>query len=286
MFKNQRHREIVEILKADRFVSVHTLSERLYASEPTIRRDLATLEQQGYVQRNHGGAILSDGKQNPPILFRKGIRQKEKAGISAMAATLIAPGDLIFADASTTASYLAESINRSDRVTVVSNGISLCHLLAQKQICTYSTGGKLFRDSDAYVGSLAERAVRDFYADVFFFSVAALDQNGMVADCFEEENAIRRAMMAQSKRTVLLLGAEKFDSRASFLLCSLEDVDNVVINRELPEELVARFGLTVAKRDDDVILYQKQTATTEQTAEASERSLTPFEPPMVPSEQE
>lgn len=258
MLKNQRHREIVEILKADGFASVRTLSERLYASQPTIRRDLMTLEQQGYVQRNHGGAILSDGKLNPPILFRKGIRQKEKAGISAMAATLIAPGNLIFADASTTASYLADSINRSDRVTVVSNGVSLCRMLAQKQICTFATGGKLLRDSDAFVGSLAERAVRDFYADVFFFSVAALDKNGAVSDCFEEETAMRRVMMSQSKRSVLLLGAEKFDARAPFSLCSLEDVDNVVINRELPEEMTARFGLTAVGRDGDVILYQNR----------------------------
>ncbi|MBO5206861.1 MAG: DeoR family transcriptional regulator, partial [Clostridia bacterium] len=40
MLKNQRQLEIVEILKAEGFATVTSLSERLFASLPTIRRDL------------------------------------------------------------------------------------------------------------------------------------------------------------------------------------------------------------------------------------------------------
>ena len=50
MFKNQRHEEILEILKNESFAGVCDLSKRLFASQPTIRRDLDILEKQGYCQ--------------------------------------------------------------------------------------------------------------------------------------------------------------------------------------------------------------------------------------------
>ena len=46
MFKNQRHEEILEILKKEGFAGVCDLSKRLFASQPTIRRDLDILEKQ------------------------------------------------------------------------------------------------------------------------------------------------------------------------------------------------------------------------------------------------
>ena len=57
MYKNQRHTEILEILKEEGFCSVRELSERLYASLPTVRRDLNFLQREGLICRSHGGAI-------------------------------------------------------------------------------------------------------------------------------------------------------------------------------------------------------------------------------------
>ena len=47
MIKNERQNEILEILKKDSFATVTSLAERLYASMPTIRRDLTMLEEDG-----------------------------------------------------------------------------------------------------------------------------------------------------------------------------------------------------------------------------------------------
>ena len=81
MFKNQRHEEILEILKKEGFAGVCDLSKRLFASQPTIRRDLDILEKQGYIRRSHGGAILANGNLNTPVPYRKGKHAKEKAQI-------------------------------------------------------------------------------------------------------------------------------------------------------------------------------------------------------------
>ena len=53
-----REKQILEILLQERRVSVSDLAKRLYASEPSIRRDLIRLESRSLLKRIHGGAIL------------------------------------------------------------------------------------------------------------------------------------------------------------------------------------------------------------------------------------
>ena len=103
MLKNKRHDEILDILKSEGFISVKELGERLFASQPTIRRDLDFLENEGFVRRNHGGAMLADDTVNIPISYRRGKRLCEKMQIARLAATLIENDQLLFVDGSTTA---------------------------------------------------------------------------------------------------------------------------------------------------------------------------------------
>ena len=59
MIPDERRKEILELLDEKGYVSVKDLSQRLYVSLPTIRRDLTLLEREGYVLRTHGGAFNS-----------------------------------------------------------------------------------------------------------------------------------------------------------------------------------------------------------------------------------
>ena len=47
MHKSERQDEILAILKKNKYASVQDLGVALYASQPTIRRDLASLEAAG-----------------------------------------------------------------------------------------------------------------------------------------------------------------------------------------------------------------------------------------------
>ena len=51
MIPDERRKEILELLDEKGYVSVKDLSQRLYVSLPTIRRDLTLLEREGYVDR-------------------------------------------------------------------------------------------------------------------------------------------------------------------------------------------------------------------------------------------
>ena len=124
MHKSERQDEILAILKKNKYASVQDLGAALYASQPTIRRDLASLEAAGYVMRSHGGVILRDERIDTPVAFRSSTKTHQKMQISHAAASLIGDSRTIFIDASTTASYIAGDIQTSEKLMVVTNSLT------------------------------------------------------------------------------------------------------------------------------------------------------------------
>lgn len=256
MLKNKRHSEILEILKNEGFAEVRSLGERLYASQPTIRRDLSYLERNGYVKRSHGGAVLADDKINTPISFRRGTKTREKAQICRLAATLIPAGSLIFADDSTTASYLADIIEPKDNITVVTNGYSLCRALVQRDIRVFSTGGRLLKNSEAFVGNIAQENIKNYNAGWLFFSSSSLSRDGIISDYSEEETALRLTMYARAEHSVFLCDSTKFEKSSAFCTMSLKNIDYIVCDAPLPEELLSKVSFSLAKRDGQTFMYK------------------------------
>ena len=248
----------MEILKAESYVSVKELGERLFASQPTVRRDLNFLEKEGLVRRSHGGVILEENSINTPIFYRRDKRSKEKKQIARLASTLIENDQLIFVDGSSTALCLSDFMGESDGVTVVTNGIPMCQALAKQNIRVFSTGGRLVGESMAFVGSVSERTVLGFNADIMFFSSSSLSSEGAISDYAEEETGLRLTMHARSRRSVFLCDSEKFNRRSPFSLVELKDVDFVVTNDLLPEMLLKIQGLELIKSDNGAYMYGKK----------------------------
>ena len=243
MIKNERQNEILEILKKDSFATVTSLAERLYASMPTIRRDLSMLEEDGYVKRCHGGAMILDENTKPPVYFRRGQKAHEKSDMCRVAATLIGEGDTVFIDASTSAFHIKDFLEKSGKTTVITNGLPLANALADTDIRVYSTGGRLLKESLAFVGATAEEVVSTYNADAVFFSVASLSLDGMLSDWAEDEAMLRKAMTRSVKIKVLLCDSSKIGTASTFKLFDLSKVDYFVTDIEAPAELIQKFDL-------------------------------------------
>jgi DeoR/GlpR family transcriptional regulator of sugar metabolism len=257
MFKNQRHEEILKFLKENGFASVKELSERMYASLPTIRRDLDYLQREGLIHRSHGGAIAADEKRKAPVSFRTGTSFRQKARICRVASELIRHGNIIFTDASTTVTHLVDFINEKDDVTVITNGYPICRLLADKNIRTYSTGGRLLKSSMVFVGNSAEDTINKFNADLFFFSSSSLDENGIISDYSEEEIALRKLMFERSYKKVFLFDSKKFATRSAYRSFPLSQIDHIITDAVLPKDLLEQHHLSLYKRYETVMWYVK-----------------------------
>jgi len=257
MLKTQRHNEILEILKKDKFSQVSELSARLFVSQPTMRRDLNYLEKQGYVRRSHGGVMLVNEKINAPFLFRSGTRSTEKIKICKAAASLVSSDSLIFTDASSTALCISDYLMDIKNVTAVSNGLLACQRMSENGVQVYSTGGKLLKDSLAFVGKQAQNSVQNFNADIMFFSSSSLSSDGIISDYSEEETELRLAMLKKSAIKVFLCDSRKFDSVSAFNMCSLAEVDMLITDSPISEEIVLKYGFKLI-RQEEALIYTKQ----------------------------
>lgn len=247
MSKTERLHDILDFLKKKKYAGVQELSHALYASQPTIRRDLTQLENAGYVIRSHGGVILRDERVDTPVAFRSSTQTQQKMQISRIAADLIREGQTVFLDASTTASFMTEAIKKTDRLTVVTNSLRVAEKLADAAPTVWCTGGQLLRTSLAFVGHQSIRCVSDFCIDLAFFSSSALGTDGIIKDYSSEETEIRRVVLRSAAAKVFLCDSSKFGRISPFRVCGLDDIDCIITDAPIPPEI--RFSSLFTEKD-------------------------------------
>lgn len=246
---------MIEILKNEGFASVSTLSERLFASQPTVRRDLEYLEKEGYVRRNHGGAMFASEKINIPVSFRQKKHYHEKMRIAELASDLIENDSLIFIDAGTTVLCLAEKIAEHEGVTVVTNGLPMSQAFIGSDVNVFATGGKLNESALALVGNVAERTVELFNADIMFFSTSSFDEAGQISDYSELETSLRVAMLNRSRKKVYMFDSSKYPSKSAFCVAYAKDIDHIVTDVRFGDEQLKNMGFFLEKSIEGAYLY-------------------------------
>ena len=245
--KIPQEKRILEILETQQYASVDELSTVLRVSASTIRRALGILQQKGLVTRTHGGVkINGENNFSPSFTFRIHQNSFEKKKIALSAIKLIINGDIIFLDGSTSAFYIAEYLKEFKNIRVVTNGIDTLSLLAKNNILAYSTGGQVSTENPSVlVGGYAENMICNFHADVAFFSAQAIDNDGEIYDCFEDEIFIRRTMIKNAKTKVFLCDNTKIGKISPYHLCSIKDCDYIASNQSLPSFIPTEKCLTL-----------------------------------------
>lgn len=235
MYEYDRLREIMNILTQSKSASVRMLAKTLFVSEASIRRDLTALEKHGLVRRVFGGVLLIEGDQEEiPFYARLPEKDESKESIALEAVKRIKNGDVLMMDASSTVSLMIPHLKRFQRLTIISNASATMTGLQELDAKILITGGLMMRNSQGFVGSYAEAMVRNFNADLFFFSCGGISLDGKVSDIISEETSIRRVMMSQCRRRILLSDSSKFGRECCYNLCTVDDVDEIISDAALP----------------------------------------------------
>ena len=231
MLNKEREQEIVNILTATNgFVTVKNLCDTLFASESSIRRDLKALEARGVVKRTYGGAELVNSFPSIMTFSRRSQNNiQAKRNIAKKAATLVEDGSILFLDQSSTSFYLAGEIVNRPSLTVVTNNIEIMMLLSNTGIHVISSGGYLNSENrNCLLGSDAMRTFENIYADMVFFSVKSVSDDGIVSDFAREEVTVRGSMLKNAAKKVFLCDSSKFGTRAAYRQCTLSEVDCLI----------------------------------------------------------
>ena len=240
MFTIERQQGILNMLNTKKSVTVAELSQRFFIGEATIRRDLEKLEKRGLLKRTYGGAVQLDGLDSEIPLSIREIEQKdEKDVIGRMAAQLVQDGDIIIMDSSSTALKMVPYLKGKGKLTIITNGaktaVDLGELLHVKVYCT---GGMLRENSLSYIGELARKCIGGFFADTLFFSCRAIDIQKGLSDINEDEAELRRLMIENCKKSVLLCDSSKFDRNYFCKICDIGKIDCIITEKKPSAEWV------------------------------------------------
>ncbi len=232
MLKEERQEKILKILQEENYITANKLAKTLYASLPTIRRDLNELARKELIIRNHGGAKKIDSeKAVMPVEFRKNINYKEKRKLCEKASSLVKDNYLIFIDASTTTLQLTEFLSAFSQLTVVTNSILVSSILTKKGIKNYLTGGEMQQNSMCYAGLFAENFIRQFNFNLSFFSCHGVDENNNIVDTSLTETSLRRTLLSLSDKSVFLCDKTKFGVKAPYNLTTLNEIDVLITDK-------------------------------------------------------
>ena len=158
MLAAERRRVITERIRAAGQVVVSSLSAEFQVSEETIRRDLEWLESQGIATRIYGGAVLcGNDRIAPPYSIRKNTNIEPKVAIARKLTELVADGDTLMVDESSTAAYAVRALRQKKNITLITNSLELVREMnGQDTWHIISTGGSLKSDVLALVGPHAQ----------------------------------------------------------------------------------------------------------------------------------
>lgn len=236
MIRFERQQQILEYLSVHKCAKIAQLAGLLYASEASVRRDIAVLEEQGLVRRKYGGVILAEYEHSVvPLALRDSKNGGVKDIIASRAAQMVEDGMTVLLDASSTARRVAEHLEGKRDIRIITNNARLPER-APANITVYSTGGRYERQNRAFVGAKAEEFVRSMHADILFFSSQGMSETGVISDASEEETALRRVMLSAADRRYFLCDSSKLGIRHTFVLCSKEDIDGIICDISLPWE--------------------------------------------------
>ena len=244
MHKTERDKEILRQLLQDGEVTVEQLAARFETSNATIRRELSYLEKAGLLRRTHGGAIQVEPMLYEP--FRRfssfgaqdEMQAAEKRRIGLAAAEMIKDGEIVALSAGTTTTQVGRSIHDRKHVTIVTNAINIAMELSHRvDLKIMMTGGLLNKNCFALTGSLGIASVNEMFYDRAFISVDGIHpEHGLTSDSLEL-GAINRAIIQQSRKTVVVADHSKFGKVCKTLIAPVANVDLIITDNSAPRRL-------------------------------------------------
>ncbi len=228
--KNERQKKIIALLQEKGFVSTHKLSKTLFASIPTIRRDLILLENEGYLVRSHGGAALPpEHSMVSPVDFRRISHRTEKQLLCNAAQKYLKDYQTIFLDESTTVLPLVKHLLTLKNAVIITNSVDILMELRNSNLEFYCTGGKCILNNNL-IGHYAEEFISHFNIDVCVFASSGLSVDGQISDANEYKVGIVKTILKHSRQKIYLCDDSKIGILSKFNAADAYDVDLIITN--------------------------------------------------------
>lgn len=253
MIPAERQQFIRIALDTKGMVSIVDMADQLGVSHMTVRRDMQTLEKEGYAELVSGGAQRTGRIASElPQAEKRRLQYAEKVAIAQKAVSLIRPGAAVYFDAGTTCLAIAEAITAKselrDSILAVTNDFTVAaHLMLHANCRLYHTGGEVLRDNKSCVGETTANVISRLNLDLAFLSASSWDAE-WISTPSEPKIAVKLAAAKASRRAFLVSDSTKFGKLGFFNIIKLQELDGIITDTGLPpaaQAQLSRAGLNL-----------------------------------------
>lgn len=247
-FLSERENKILEMLIEDYNLSVTGMSEALGVSAVTIRSDLSSMEEKGFILRNRGGALPVFHNN---ILQNQRQKQEEKNRIAKAAADMVEEGDAIMVDDGTTTSLVLKYLMGKRHIHVVTNStLVLSYARVNPTLHLTMVGGEFKPSSESLAGPVSRVHLERYHVKYAFVGTGGFSLETGMTTHMEEAAEIIKVMNRQSDQTVLLADSGKYGHSGFVNIMPLTKVNMIITDKAMPSEHVKSI------RDAGIIVKQ------------------------------
>ena len=243
MFAPERIRLIKKVLLDEKSVDVSSLSSLLNVSEVTVRRDLEKLENENFLTRTHGGAILNDESEEDPALAEDTDDfSEQRRQIAEIAIHLVADNDVIALNSGIINLYIAKKLSVRHNLTVLTNDIQIAtELSANSTNHVIMPGGYLNSGTMRLSGKFAEENIRKFHVAKTFVEVNGVSMaRGYTVQSIEDASIIKEFLNIANQH-IMVCTYDAFDHIAFFPVAPISVAAKVITNPAIPENYKTFF---------------------------------------------
>lgn len=227
-FTAERRNQLAQLIISEGHVTIAEAAKKFNVSIETIRKDMIVLQDEGIINKTHGGALPSPSALEKPV-FQKGTENREKKQRIALKALDLVPknGTLIL-DSGTTTQILADYLKLESHLTIFTNNASTFASLAESHNKVFLFGGELRPSSLAVIGKWANEQILSIRADAVFLGSDGFNGfSGPTTTSFEEAE-VKTNFLNISQNTILLADSSKFIETSLFQFATWDQIDTFI----------------------------------------------------------
>jgi DeoR family fructose operon transcriptional repressor len=242
----QRRDRIQEYLVVNKIARTADLCALLETSEATVRRDLEWLEQEGFLERTHGGAILSQRMSSEPGYQQRALTfPEEKRSIGILAASLIETDDVVFLNSGTTTTEVLRHTRGDPRISIFTNNMTAAFEVGEPGFQYFVVGGEFQPRSNSLAGRFAIENLGQVFANKAILGVDGISlKHGCTVPSNAEAELIREMIKQTRGEIIIVADHSKWGVVSNFQIAAIEEITRLITDPGL--DPLAQESLTAA----------------------------------------
>ena len=224
-----RRNRILEQLRSEGRVSVSQLAAELGATPVTIRNDLTTLEQDGYLVRVQGGAVISRRSESPLSGDIADHTLSQKQALAQQVASMVADGETLFFNSGTTTLHIARALKGKKHLNIVTNSLAIAVEMGNTPTFhVLLLGGEINASYGFTSGGDTQEQLSKYRANWAILSVDGVSAQGGITTCRPEEAIVDRLMLANARKRLIAATGGKIGIAGFSRICDCDDTVQLI----------------------------------------------------------